>query len=130
MDLRGKGQVDVGPPQELTFGDLLDVINPLQHLPVISHLYRAIAEDEIKPAMRILGDLAYGGPLGFVASCLTVLFEEISGDDVVDHAFAILTDDNDKPLQLASADGGIGVRRSSEAGAVYAAFTPGRGTNR
>ena len=43
-----------------TFGDLLDLINPLQHLPVISTLYRKLTGDEIAPAPRLLGGGLFG----------------------------------------------------------------------
>lgn len=139
---RDKGKMHVDPPQEFTFGDFIDIINPLQHLPVISLLYREITGDEIKPAMRILGDLAYGGPTGFMFSTATVLFEEISGDDVVGHALALLDGDDDSagaaaegaggPRQLASADGAgpPGRRADAEAMAVYASFVKPRGSSR
>ena len=39
----------------LTFGDVLDVINPLQHIPVVSTIYRAITGDEISPGARVAG---------------------------------------------------------------------------
>lgn len=39
----------------LTFGEFLDVINPLQHLPIISSIYRAATGDEISLGARLLG---------------------------------------------------------------------------
>ena len=78
---KGKTHLD-DPPQDFSFDDFLDIINPLQHLPVVSIIYRALTGDNIKPAMRILGDIGYGGPSGFVSSCAEVLFEAIFGDDV------------------------------------------------
>jgi hypothetical protein len=75
---KGKTHLD-DPPQDFTFDDFLDIINPLQHLPLVSVLYRAFTGDEIKPAMRILGDIAYGGPTGFMSSCAQVLFEKEGG---------------------------------------------------
>src|SRR3546814_6236130 len=46
---------------DLTFGDFLDIINPLQHIPLVSTLYRAITGDEISPHARILGATLFGG---------------------------------------------------------------------
>ena len=48
----------------LTFGDALDLVNPLQHLPVVSTLYRKITGDVISPAMDLAGGALFGGPLG------------------------------------------------------------------
>ena len=36
-------------PDGFTFLDMLDIINPLQHIPVVSTLYRAITGDTIEP---------------------------------------------------------------------------------
>src|SRR3546814_9343827 len=66
---------------DLTFGDFLDIINPLQHIPVVSTLYRAITGDEISPHARILGDTLFGGPTGFLSSVANVLYAEIAGED-------------------------------------------------
>ncbi len=38
-----------------TFDDFIDVINPLQHLPIVSTLYRALTGDEISPQARAVG---------------------------------------------------------------------------
>lgn len=47
----------------LTFGDFLDIINPLQHLPLVSTIYRAITGDDISVGSRAAGALIYGGRL-------------------------------------------------------------------
>jgi hypothetical protein len=142
---KGKTHLD-DPPQDFTFDDFLDIINPLHHLPIVSFIYRAISGDEIKPAMRILGDIAYGGPTGFMSSCAQVLFEAIFGDDLGGTAIALITGgDNEKAegekaaevavdpsAQLASTDpSGARVEPArSEATAAYALFTRDRGSNR
>jgi hypothetical protein len=59
----------------LTFGDFLDVINPLQHIPVVSTVYRMITGDEIGMGARLAGGALYGGPLGFVAAGVVAGFE-------------------------------------------------------
>ena len=50
------------------FLDLLDVINPLQHIPFVSTLYRALTGDTIAPASRVAGGAPFGGPIGGGAS--------------------------------------------------------------
>ena len=37
---------------DMSFGDFLGVINPLQHLPIIGTLYRSLTGDTIQPAAR------------------------------------------------------------------------------
>ena len=72
-----------------TFGDLLDLINPLQHLPVISTLYRKFTGDEIAPAPRLLGDGLFGGPLGAASAAVGVAVEAATGKDIGDHVLAL-----------------------------------------
>jgi len=52
----------------LTFWDFLDIINPLQHIPGISSLYRAVTGDEIGSVAKIAGGTLFGGPLGAASS--------------------------------------------------------------
>ncbi len=87
-------QKDDAPPfipgEDLTFDDLIDIINPLHHLPVIGALYREFTGDEIKPALQIAGGALFGGPSGFVSSAFQVLFQEMTGDDILGNGMAML----------------------------------------
>lgn len=50
-----------------SLGELLDIINPLQHIPGVNTLYREITGDEASVRSRIAGSSLYGliaGPLG------------------------------------------------------------------
>jgi len=64
------------------FDDFLDLINPLQHIPIVSTLYRDLTGDEISPGARILGGALYGGPVGFAASIGNAAVEQVAGKDV------------------------------------------------
>lgn len=47
------------------FKDVVDLLNPLQHIPVIGSLYRYVSgDDEIKPSTQVAGDMLYGGAIG------------------------------------------------------------------
>lgn len=76
------------------FHDLLDAINPLQHLPVISTVYRWITGDTIGNIPRIVGDALYGGIPGFVSGLFGVLLKEETGKDVGEHVVATLFGDS------------------------------------
>lgn len=52
----------------MSFGDVLDLLNPLQHIPVISSVYRAITGDTINPVARVAGDILYGAALGGIGA--------------------------------------------------------------
>lgn len=74
----------------LTFGDMLDIVNPLQHLPVIGAIYRSITGDEAEPGAKLAGGAIYGGPIGFASAMLNNAIEEHSGDDVLGHMLAMV----------------------------------------
>lgn len=75
-------------------GGLLDVINPLQHLPVISTLYRHLTGDEISPMARIAGDTLYGGPIGAAMGIANVMVEKSTGQDIGENMLAMVTGDD------------------------------------
>lgn len=58
---------DTIPAQDLSFGDFLDVINPLQHIPVVGSIYRAITGDTVSAPAQAVGDFLFGGPAGLAA---------------------------------------------------------------
>lgn len=65
-----------------TFHDLLDAINPLQHIPVVSWIYREVTGDTISAQARIVGDTLYGGVTGLVSGMFNALLEKNTGKDV------------------------------------------------
>src|SRR5580658_2644530 len=73
-----------GNQDEGFFHHLLDVVNPLQHLPVIGTIYRAITGEHIGPVEKIAGDALYGGLWGGVSAAADVAFEGITGKDMED----------------------------------------------
>ena len=75
------------------FATLLDIINPLQHIPVLNTLYRAATGDTISSPARILGDAVFGGPLGLLAGITNSVVAEISGQDVGEHLLASFSPD-------------------------------------
>jgi hypothetical protein len=90
----------------VSFDDLLDVVNPLQHLPVVGTLYRAISHDQIKTPEKIVGDTLYGGLWGFASSVADTAFEKITGHNFGDTVLALFTGPRDaaKPVYVAHGD--------------------------
>ena len=86
------------PEEDFSFYDLIDVINPLQHIPVVSSLYREITGDEIKAPARVLGGFLFGGPVGFVASAVNAIAVEATGRDLGEAAVATLFGDDEPPV--------------------------------
>jgi hypothetical protein len=89
------GKAHVWAQKGFQFHDLLDIVNPLQHLPVVSSIYRWITGDGIGNLPRVVGDALYGGPIGFVSGLLGVLVKEESGKDIGEHVIATLTGGSD-----------------------------------
>lgn len=80
--------------REFGFNDLLDVINPLQHIPIVSTLYRDATGDEISGPARMAGGTLYGGPVGFVVSAFDTIMAAGSGKDMGEQAMAAVFGDD------------------------------------
>ncbi|MBS0469928.1 MAG: hypothetical protein JSR60_02565 [Proteobacteria bacterium] len=76
----------------LTFGDILDVVNPLQHFPIVGTLYRAITGDTIKTLPKIAGDALFGGIPGLASSVADSIFQKVTGKNVGDTVLAFVED--------------------------------------
>ena len=75
-----------------SFGALLDAINPLQHIPVVSTIYRAATGETIGPAPRIMGGALFGGVIGLITSAADAVVEGVTGKDTGSHVMAMLPD--------------------------------------
>jgi hypothetical protein len=82
---------------------VLDVVNPLQHLPVVGTLYRAITGEKIGAVEKIAGDTLYGGLWGAVGSVADVAFEAATGKDFGGTMLAMVTGSHDTPSAVADA---------------------------
>ena len=91
--------------QGLSFADLIDTLNPLQHIPLVADAYRNLTGDTISPAARVAGGALYGGAVGLVLSVADAAVEAVSGKDVGGHLVAGLfgDDGNEAPPQTAIA---------------------------
>ena len=106
-----------------SLADIVDIVNPLQHLPVISTIYRSLTGDEISPGARLAGDALFGGPVGFAAGLANVVMEDATGSDIGDSVMAALFgSEEDAGTALAVADG------PAEMAADVAEIAPASGT--
>lgn len=85
-DRQAKGE----PTNAMSFNDLIDTINPLQHIPGISSIYRDLTGDQISNQARIAGGALYGGPIGFVASMINSAVDLATGEDIGGHILTSL----------------------------------------
>ncbi len=79
-------QLFLGPDGEFGWDDFVDIINPLQHIPLVNIAYRAITGDEIYGAARMI-DFAFG-PLAGVSTAVDLAFRDITGKSMADNAVA------------------------------------------
>ena len=75
-----------------TFLDAIDIVNPLQHLPVIGPLYREITGDTLDPVSRVAGSTLFLGPFGTAISAVNVALEEFTGNDMGSLFIAMVKD--------------------------------------
>lgn len=90
---RAEGRTPEGG--NLTFGDIVDTLNPLQHIPLVSEVYRGLTGDGISAHARIAGGTLWGGPLGFVASVASLAVGGNGEDGIGDRVYASLFGDEE-----------------------------------
>ena len=78
-----------------TFFDFLDIINPLQHVPIVGNIYRNLTGDTIDPASRLAGSTLFWGPIGTAVAAVNVALSYATGKDLAEHAFSIFVDPTD-----------------------------------
>ena len=87
-----------------TFGDFLDIINPLQHIPIVGTIYRAITGDTMEAGAEIAGGALYGGPIGALLSVADVAFAADTGKPIDRTMLSwIGLDGDDAPTAVAQA---------------------------
>jgi hypothetical protein len=91
---------DSASEQSFSFSDFLSIINPLQHIPVVGSIYRAITGDTIKPAARVIGGMLFGGPAGLVTSAFNAMVEQTKGKDLGEQALALVLPDKSAPSPM------------------------------
>lgn len=98
VKMSGKQYADV------TFNDFVDIVNPLQHIPIVSTIYRDITGDEIKPPARVMGGALYGGPIGAASAMANVIVEDQTGLDIGENLYAMVSGE-DRGLAIARKHG-------------------------
>ena len=76
------------PAGGLTFHELLSDLNPLQYLPVVGTIYRAVTGDTIPKPLREAGSVVVSGllsgPIGVGISLASLAFQKLTGIDFED----------------------------------------------
>lgn len=82
MEARQRASAPAQADQDFGFADFIDMINPLQHIPIISSIYREATGDTISPTMKVAGGAIFGGPLGAIGSLIGAIYEQSSGEEI------------------------------------------------
>jgi hypothetical protein len=88
----GARQLFFGPDGEFGWDDFLDVINPLQHIPIVAQIYRAVTGDESYGAADLIGGLPFGplGGIGMVGAVADLAVKDTTGHDVAGNLEAMV----------------------------------------
>ena len=86
--------------ERFTISDAVDIVNPLQHLPVIGPLYREFTGDHLDPFSRIAGNTLFFGVFGAAFSSFNVALEKITGKDVGSNVITIFKNENINTAKL------------------------------
>ncbi len=78
-------EATVTAEHHFSFHELLSELNPLQYLPIVGTLYRAVTGDTIPDTAREAGSLVVsglmGGPIGVAVNLAELAIEKITGID-------------------------------------------------
>jgi hypothetical protein len=79
-------QIKIGKAAEAAaepsfFDQILDVVNPLQHIPLISNLYRSLTGDTMSTVSNIAGGALFGGPLGAAGAVASEMVQAAFNDE-------------------------------------------------
>lgn len=74
------------------FDDLIDMVNPLQHIPGVSQAYQAMTGDLPSLASSVIGGGIFGGAIGAAASAVTAIVEEGMGESLTGRAGTLLAE--------------------------------------
>jgi hypothetical protein len=86
------------------FRDLIDMVNPLQHIPLLNVAYREITGDEIKPIGKIIGGAVFGGPMGVAGGIVDAVITQETGKDMAGNAIALMKGDMIAPKEGKTGD--------------------------
>lgn len=73
-----------------SFGDILDAVNPLQRIPIVSDIYRQVTGDTQSTGSNLAGGALFGGVLGFAVSFINSIVEEQTGKTIGGNMLALL----------------------------------------
>ncbi|MFK7866525.1 MAG: hypothetical protein AB8B77_03700 [Alphaproteobacteria bacterium] len=81
------------------FSDLVDVINPLQNIPIVNSLYQNATGDETSTGARLMGGTLYGGPIGLLGAIIDLATQNATGKTIGGNVLSAVGVNQDKTDQ-------------------------------
>lgn len=102
------------------FGDLIDAVNPLQHIPIIGTIYRRLTGDVPGNVAQLVGDTLYGGAIGLGVGLFGIALKEETGNDPGEMALGLLvgSDTANAAAEPAWAAPQVAAKQGSQATAI------------
>jgi hypothetical protein len=89
---------------DFNFDALIDLINPLQHIPVVGTLYREFTGDKMGVPAALAGGALYGGVFGFFSALGNEFLKAVTGQDIGETILSTLQGDDSDATTVASSD--------------------------
>jgi hypothetical protein len=83
-----------GPDGKFGWDDVVDLINPLQHIPLLNIAYRHFTGDQINGSAELLGAIPFG-PISALAAIADLAVRSTTGKDVGENVIAMISGDHD-----------------------------------
>ena len=127
----GSRKLFFGDDEVFGWDDFVDLINPLQHIPIVAQIYRAVSGDQINGAAEILGSIPFG-PSGFISGVADVAVRDVTGKDIGNNLAAMLFGSDAAPADTALAADDVGTAApagTTQTSAVETSAAPPPGRN-
>jgi hypothetical protein len=79
----------LGEDGKFGFDDFLDIINPLQHIPLVNIAYRELTGDTVNGAAQLLGAIPFG-PLSVASNLADIAMRSETGAGLAENAIAMI----------------------------------------
>ncbi|HET9149250.1 MAG TPA: hypothetical protein VFO61_02115 [Alphaproteobacteria bacterium] len=88
-----------------SFASVLDIVNPLQHIPVVSTVYQKLTGDVASPGADLVGGALFGGPIGLAVAAVDTSIKGETGAGIGGHVLALFdSGTSDAGTAVAQAD--------------------------
>lgn len=98
---KAKSETSMWGSDGFSFSDIIDIINPFQHVPLVNNIYREVTGDEISHGSRLMGGGVFGGVAGFIGAFFNSTFEMATGKTPLQEMADLLLPENEANSEVA-----------------------------